>query len=104
MSFFIGDDMTVAVDGLHDCYSEEYLNAATISAQLKDSDGDALGSPGSIAYVDDSDGDYVGIVDAAATALMSENSLYHLDITITQGDYNGFRRIKDMAKYHGKTP
>ena len=104
INFFIGEDLTVAIAGLRDGYDDSYLNSATITAQLKDAAGDDVGAAATLSYQATTDGNYKGVIDAAITALMTENRTYHIDITIASGAYDGLRRLTGTAVYHGAKP
>ena len=103
-NFPISEDLTVAIEGLRDGYDDSYLNSATVSAQLKDYSGDNVGSSVTLSYQAATDGNYKGVIDAAVTALMTESHTYYIEITITSGDYNGFRKLVGTAQYHGAKP
>lgn len=102
MSLYISEDMNLKWTGASDDEAGTYLNTATVTAQVKTSAGVAVGSPVTLSYVTSSDGNYLGILDAAVTATLTENAQYRIEYTLTQGNYNGFRRILERAQYRGQ--
>lgn len=69
-SIYIGNDTVIEIEGLIDSVDDTYVNDATVSIQLYEIDGygdvgDAFGSPVTMDYVTDSDGDYIGIIESS---------------------------------------
>jgi len=94
-------DRHVPGSGLYDNSTESFVNDATVSFALKDSNGSAVsGASGSCTYVTDSDGVYEGVLEDGVS--LTENATYYLEITASaSGDRVGFRRLRYVASYHG---
>lgn len=106
---FIGEDNIVfwgdrhiQNSGLYDNSLEAFINDATVTFTLKDSNGSAVSGASNISmsYVTGSKGVYEGTLEDGVS--LTENSTYYLEITATaSGDRVGFRRIQFTAQYHG---
>lgn len=97
---YIGEPMDVTVDGLRVRDTGEYVNDATITAQVKTTAGAAVGSSVSVPYVADSSGDYLGTIPAATTVQLSRNTNY--DVWVTASDGSVYRVIRYKATYRGE--
>lgn len=101
-SIYIGEDHNVEWEGARDLNAGTYLNSATVTYELKDSDGDVLDS-GTLDYVASSNGDYLGVIQSTVTDDLAENTVnnpfYYVEVTLSQGNYNGFRRLRFKARY-----
>lgn len=96
----IGGDCDVTYDGAQPRTGGSYLNSGTCTYALKDADGNAVASgTGTLSYVAASDGNYLGVIDAAVTATLTPDAWYYVEITFSQGGYNDFRRLKRQARY-----
>ena len=81
-----------------------FLNAATITYAIKTATGAAVsGGTGSYSYTAASDGDYTATIESTVTSAFSDGAAYYLEVTITSGSYNDFRRLKRIAQYRGTT-
>jgi hypothetical protein len=104
-TIYIAEDHNAKWDGARDEESGNPLNAATIAFDLTDTAGTSLGT-GTLAYVGGSAGDYLGVVQSTITATLVENTVanpyYYLELTLTQGGYNAFRRLPCTARYRGR--
>ena len=58
MQIYISNDNALVVDGLKDVVADVYLNAATVTAQLKTTAGSNVGGPLALVYVAESHGRY----------------------------------------------
>ena len=58
MQIYISNDNLLVVDGLRDVVTDVYLNAATVTAQLKTTTGSNVGGALTLAYVATSHGRY----------------------------------------------
>lgn len=95
-------DRHVPGSGLYDNSTESFVNDATVTFQLYQSDGTTAvsGASGTCTYVTDSDGVYEGVLEDGVS--LTENNTYYLSITATaSGDRIGLRRLKYVAAYHG---
>jgi hypothetical protein len=100
----IGEDNNVLLENCANEYTGAYLNAATVSAQLRTSSGTPIGSSVTMTYQTGTNGHYLGVIDRAVTATLTDGTLYYVDITITSGLYDGFRRLERYAQYHRERP
>jgi len=99
----IGADSDVSLTGLMVESLETYLNSATISAQIRDEDEAAVGDAISLSY-QGGNGNYLGTFDQETTSLLEEYAYYFVDVSILQGSYDDFRRVRERALYHEYTP
>lgn len=98
---YIAADHDVKYYGAKTRAGEDPINDGTCTFALKDKDGTTLGT-GTAPYVAASDGDYLGILQSTATALMVEGDVYYVEITFSGGSgYNDFRRLEYVAAYRG---
>lgn len=94
-------DREVPNSGLYDTNLERFVNDATVTFRLVDSNNSAVsGSSGTMSYITGSKGLYEGVLEDNVS--LSENSTYYLEITASaSGDRVGFRRISYVAVYQG---
>lgn len=96
---YIGNSLDVKITGLSDS-DGEYIDNATCSVTLKDAEGTVVtGASGlSMAYITDSDGDYLGVL--PSTLSLTVDDTYYLEVTATSDDVGvGFWRVELVAKY-----
>lgn len=82
MKVYVGNDHLLIVDGLAIEAADgttATTASATVTAQLKDSDGDAIGSPVSLSYVAASAGRYVGNLEEDVAWVVGEQFVAHID-------------------------
>lgn len=80
----------------------EFVNNATLTWTLKDTDDTTTisGGTGSITYVTDSDGTYIGSIPAAVTTLLTYGNIYYLRIAgSVSGTAQDLERIAIPAVY-----
>ena len=85
------NDMLVEVDKLQDSSDDTFVNAATVTAVLKDSDGvnvTGQSMPISLSYVSASDGKYQGIFDSVVN--LDDGDTGTVEITAVQGTLDAF--------------
>jgi hypothetical protein len=89
----------VRLDALTNASSGAYVNTATVTFTLKDTNGTVVGSLSAVSmlYVGSSNGRYEGTI-PNGTAL-TLNALYTVEITATQGSIVLFRKLSCIAKY-----
>jgi hypothetical protein len=98
MLWHVGSDTLVTVEGLQDeADTSTYISGATVSGQMYDEDGDAIGSAITFAYVAASDGNYRGTIPNGLALTVGER--YTLKVTITSGSLVRVFRIKRLAGY-----
>jgi hypothetical protein len=76
------NDNLITVDGLRDITSSgDYLNSATVEANLYDGDGVLVTPSGGIAlsYVADSDGKYEGVIQSTEDLELGQYYVLHID-------------------------
>lgn len=83
MKVYVGNDHLLIVDGLAieaaDGTSTYANTGTTVSAQLKDSDGDSIGSAITCTYVTASNGRYVGNLEEDVAWVVGEQFIAHID-------------------------
>lgn len=95
-------DPAIPGSGLYDNNTGQFVNDATVTFQLYESDGTTAvsGASGTCSYVTGSQGCYSGVLEDGTS--LTENSTYYLQITASaSGDRVGLRRLKYVASYHG---
>lgn len=97
----IGADNDVVCRGLRNRRTGAYLNAATVTWKLTSSIGGSAIASGVCSYAASSNGNYDGVIDAADTAGLTNNSTYYVEITIIEGGVKDFRVQTKTAKYRG---
>lgn len=81
--WYLGNDMTVTLSGFQNALTGDYLNNATVSCRLLETDGtEVLGSQ-SLQYVAASNGNYRFTVDKDAVALV-DGQFYILEIVASE--------------------
>lgn len=101
LPLFIGNDMRIRWDEMTDELNGTFINDATVTFTLKDSDGDGVTGAENIAmaYVSASDGRYQGKL--AGSVDLDNGATYYLEITATSTGRLGFRKIACKAQYLG---
>jgi len=100
----IGEDNNVVLDECSNEYSGAYINDATVEAQVRETDETPVGSAVTMAYQSGTNGTYLGVISAGITGLLTRSELYYVDVTITSGLLEGFRRLERYAEYHRERP
>lgn len=96
----IGGDYNIEYQDAKDASDDTALTSGTCTFALKTSDGTAVsGGTGSLTHV--ASGSYLGILDSAITSTLTDGAQYRIEITFSQGNYNDFRRVIDVARYRG---
>lgn len=86
---YVANDNLVQLFGLKDERTNAYVSGATVTAQLRDAAGVAVGGAITLTYVAGSNGDYAGVV-PDTTALVAGDR-YTAEITADNGaDQRGF--------------
>lgn len=88
---FEENDMLVEVDGLQDSSDDSYLNAATVTATIKDADGvevSGISLPITLSYVSSSNGKYQGVFDKLLS--LDPGDMGTIEITATEGTLDAF--------------
>lgn len=95
---YIGADHDVTLEGLSAAATATYLNAATVTWNLKDRFNESV-TTGTLDYVAASNGNYAGIIQSTITSALTPGALYYLEVTSSEGTYQDFRREQLVAKY-----
>ena len=96
---FVDNDMLVEVDKLQDSSDDSFLNAATVTAVLKDENGTNVTGqimPISMSYVSASDGKYQGIFDSVVA--LSDGDCGTIEITAAEGTLDAFWTLSYRVK------
>jgi hypothetical protein len=95
---YVGSDTLLTVDGLKDQATGQYVNAASVSATVRDVDLQAVegGTGLTLEYVANSNGKYQGVIPYTLT--LTPGATYYLDITITD-QQRRLDRIRCQAQY-----
>lgn len=104
--FFLRNDNSFTISGFKNALTNAYLNEASIATwelrTAKTGGGSQVGS-GTMSYVDDSNGDYVGTQDAAVS--MTEGETYWLHIILSQDGIRGDWEVPVIAQLrNGRSP
>jgi hypothetical protein len=95
----IGSDNMVRLDVLTNASTGAYVNTATTTFNLLDTNGNTLLANQSMPYIAASNGRYEGTIPNATTVTMTPNALYTVTITATAGTIVLFRKLSCIAKY-----
>ena len=95
--FFRTNDNLIRWDGMTRASDGAYVNDATVTWSLKDSDEVELAS-GTLTYVTGSNGRYQGVLQSTVDIGAKDDNIW-LEVTATSGTLNGFRRIQGMLMY-----
>ena len=100
MTLHIGEDNNVYWRGLQRESDGEYVNDATVTFTVRNSQGIALTGAEDVTLVNvaGSDGDYIGVLDAGVP--LEERTHYLLELTALVGSSKGFRRIPCVTVLH----
>ena len=96
---YFGNDTLIEVTGLQNAVDDSYLNAATVSAVVKDLSGTEVVSSQSLSYVSASSGNYRATVDQALFASLTRGAQYVVEITAAESGIDGFWRIPVLVDY-----
>jgi hypothetical protein len=98
-------DNDIKISGLADADSGTYLNTATVTYAIKNEAGTTVtDGTGTLDYQTGSNGNYLGVVDAAVMVLSSAvpftlTGTFFIEITAAQGNYDRFWRIPATVEY-----
>ena len=98
----LGCKETITVPLVRSIETGEYVNDATLTWTLKDTDDSTTitGGTGTLPYVTDSDGTYVGSIPASVTSLLTYGEVYYLHIAgSVSGTPQDLERIAIPAVY-----
>lgn len=98
LSIFIDTDNLVTLSGLTDSTTGEYINDATVSMTLEDSDGITVAADIPLTYTAESDGEYTGIL--ANTVEMVAGDYYYLYVTATSEGAKLTTKTRMRAGYY----
>jgi hypothetical protein len=105
VKFYIGSDNRCKITGLHDPayevgHASYYVNDATVTMQLKQSDNstNVSGASATLTYVTSSDGDYAGSFPSTVTLV--DDTTYKAHITITRSGQDTLLVLSGKAGYY----
>ena len=93
----IGSDNLVRLDSLTNTSSAAYINGATVSFVLVDSNGNTVVSTTPMSFVSGSNGRYEGTIPHSTTLTL--NAKYAIQITATSSGLTLYRQLSCIAKY-----
>lgn len=104
---YLNEDHTVRWDGATKTVNgtASYLNSATVTYALKDATGTAVsGGTGTLSYISSSNGNYEGTIESTVvtTSNFTEGGTCFLELTLSEGLFNGFRRLVCRVAYRGE--
>ena len=96
---YVGCDNVVEVDELKNELTGSYMNSATVTFDVFDSDGVAVSDAAavSMSYVAASNGKYQGVLESAVALV--EGNFYTVVVSIVQGNIVDQRRWEALACY-----
>lgn len=97
--WYYGNDTTIDLTGFQDGVSSSYLNAATVTAVVKDLAGTTVISSQTLEYVAASNGNYRAVVDKASVNLLSVGLTYFVEITAAESGIDKFWRVPVLMSY-----
>lgn len=104
MPWYIDEDNYTLIVGLQLKSTGAYVNSGSGTWELKDANGTVIGS-GSAVYVASTNGNWGITIPSTVTSELVERARYYLEITLSNGaGADGFRKIGDIAMYHGANP
>jgi len=93
-------DNQVELTGLVDRLDDSYINDATVSCQMNDDAGTAMGAAFTLNYIAASDGQYKGSYPNTDADGLTVDTTYTLTITITDTGSNVLViKVKYISKY-----
>lgn len=95
-ALFISDDRSISWLGAY--AAGAYLNSATVTWTLYDASLTEVAT-GDCTYQASSNGNYVGTIESTVTSGLTENATYFVDLALSSGSYNGYRRLVCKAQY-----
>lgn len=96
---YIDTDDCIRLSGLKDVVTDAYVNDATVTATVYDSDGIAVSGAEdlSIPYIADSNGNYAGQVPNTVT--ITKDAEYEVEVTAVKGDFKTTYRFNATGAY-----
>ena len=95
--FFQSNDNLIRWDGMTRASDGAFVNDATVTWSLKDSDGVELDS-GTLTYVSGSNGRYQGVQQSSVN-IGSKDDVVFLEVTAVSGTLDGFRRVQGVVLF-----
>lgn len=77
---YIGNDNVLTMDGLKDVVTDAFLNAATVTAQLKTAEGADVGGALTLSYVAESRGRYRATIEDDLALIDQTAYQVHIDV------------------------
>lgn len=97
-TLYIDNDTTIAISNLKDSSENVFLGAATVKFQLKDIDGENVGTELTLPLVTDSTtGDYLAVLQSSFASLTADTQ-YFGELTVDSSGVDAKWTIDFMAK------
>ena len=96
---WVDNDMLLEIDGLQDSSDDSYLNAATVTATIKDPDDTEITGqtlPISLSYVSGSNGKYQGVFDTLLALTAGDAGT--IEVTAVEGTLNAYWVLTYMTR------
>jgi len=101
-TLYISEDNRFRITGLKDVEEDEYVNNATGTWEVQTRTGGSIeGASGDMTYLTGTNGNYVGYMDSAVAALLTEVGRYRVIISMTSDGRDLYRLLSVPAAYHG---
>lgn len=99
----IGSDFAITIDGLRDVVTTDYINDATVTATLYESDAETTVT-GAVdvsipAIAGTTEGDYAGQIPESVTADLEVGGTYWIEVKVDTGSFKKTWRRKYRAVY-----
>lgn len=94
----IGSTELLMLDLLRDELTGDWIDDATVAAQVTDGDGDNVGGAITMSYIAGTNGKYAGSIPASVTGAMTAGAQYTATITATGGAGTGVWKITKAAR------
>ena len=101
LTLYHGCDVLIEWDAMKNVYDDTFVNDATVTFTVKDSDGTAVAGAENVVmyYVGNSNGKYNGVLQSSVSLI--DGATYYVEVTATSGSLVGFRRCQAIAQYKG---
>jgi|TARA_R110000765_G_scaffold358974_1_gene449227 hypothetical protein len=99
---YINEDNPVEFRDLRNASTGELISDATLSAQVVDSSDVNVGSAVTCSAISGEDGAYRGVIPQTALTGLTDQAFYTVELTITSGSLDGYRKPTYLAQFHGE--
>lgn len=95
-----GENSLVGWEGLKNQLTNQFVNDATVTAQLQTTAGTPIGSPVTCSYIASSNGTYIGVLPKSVTATLTVGNTYQIVYSVNSDD--GRRTVDMTCRNHGQ--